>query len=266
MATPHRPASSSSNTVTIGPILGQGGLSHINPITKLYSQTPLDMIGWGRNPYVKTYEVYESPEDVVVLAATWKRVRDENRYGAITKLMDDALFKEISPADRNSAAEIRDFYSKKCMMWALKGNKITQYRSDLAKLIQSDGTVFKEDMLGLAYHLPGFYQYDNEIDDIRLSTACKKLPHIGSGTLTLAPIKKVTKKTKLKHVHEYWFKEPANNTPFVLSLPVKNPLGHIWDNMFDNAETLPITGHFVHKARDDFEYYIVSDKWQLSMA
>lgn len=216
-----------------------------------------------QNPAVKKYEVYESPEDVLVLATTWKRMRDENRYGVVSKLMDSALFNEITLADRNSATEIRDFYSKKIMMWNLKGNTITKYRQDLNKLIQSDGTMFREDMLGLAYHLPAFYKYDSEIEEIRLTTECRKIPHIGTGTKTLVPMKKVTKKSKRQHVNEYWFKEVRSNSPVVLSLQAKNPLEHVWDNIFDHSETLPIQANYIHKIRDDFEYYFIGDKWEL---
>jgi hypothetical protein len=218
------------------------------------------------NPEVKKYEVYESPEDVLVLSATWKRMRDEGRYGIVSKLLDKDLFNEITTADRTAATEIRDFYSKKIMMWNLKGNTITRYRQDLSKLIHTDGTTFKEDMLGLAYHLPAFYQYDNAIDEIRLATECKKIPHIGSGTKTLEPIKRVNKKNKRQNINEYWFKLVGSNSPVMLSLQAKNPLEHIWDNMFDNSEVLPITGNFIHKTRDDFEYYLVGDKWKLNMA
>lgn len=275
---------SNSNTITItssprGPahLYGNANMSSstynwntglgvtAQPITTLGNLTVDFGVSWKQNPDVKKYEVYESPEDILVLATTWKRMRDENRYGVVSKLMDSVLFKEITPADRNSATEIRDFYSKKIMMWNLKGNNITKYRQDLSKLIQSDGTMFKEDMLGLAYYLPAFYKYDSDIEEIRLTTECRKIPHIGTGTKTLEPIKKITKKSKRQHVNEYWFKEAHSNSPVVLSLQAKNPLEHIWDNMFDHSETLPIQANYIHKIRDDFEHYFIGDKWELKI-
>lgn len=252
-----------ANPITISAATSYTGLT-AGQMNTLKSVS-FDFKGYNNHPDVKKYEVYESPEDVLVLSAAWKRMRDENRYGIVSKLMDNALFKEITPADRSLATEVRDFYSKKIMMWNLKGNNITKYRQDLSKLIQSDGTVFKEDMLGLAYHLPAFYKYDNEIEEIRLTTECKKIPHIGNGMKNLEPIKKVTKKSKRQHVNEYWFKEAKTNSPFVITLQAKNPLEHVWDNMFDNSEVLPIQANFIHRVKDDFEYYLVADKWELKI-
>ena len=220
-----------------------------------------------RHQDVKKYEVYESPEDVLVLAATWKRMRDEGRYGIVSKLMDAKLFEQISPADRALATEIRDYYSKKIMMWNLKGNNITNYRKDLSKLIHSEGLILREDQMGIAYHLPAFYQYDQEFEEVRLSTNGNNLKgSMINTTLELQPIRRMFRKTKNHLGHEYWFRNKKDNTPYMLGLNVKNPLQHVWDTMFDNTEVLPIYGSFITKKKDDFEYFMIADKWELKMA
>jgi len=253
------------NTINLGSISATSSPSWAN--SHPFNNITFDLNESTRNPDVKKYEVYESPEDVLVLAATWKRMRDEGRYGLVSKLMDAKLFKEISPADRALASEMRDYYSKKIMMWNLKGNTMTNYRKDLSKLIHSDGTILREDMMGIAYHLPAFYQYDQDFEEIRLGTDHKGLRgSFDAATLELEPIKRMFRKTKNSVCHEYWFRNKKDNTPFMLGLNVKNPLQHIWDTMFDNTEVLPIEGTFIVKKKDDFEYFLITDKWQLKIA
>jgi hypothetical protein len=239
-------------------------LSNLTSSSFSYNTASLDLSEYNRNPDVKKYEVYESPEDVIVLSATWKRMRDEGKFGRVAKLMDAALFKEITSVDRQKASVIRDFYSKKIMMWNLKGNLMTEYRKDLNKLIQSDGTLFKENMLGLAYHLPTFYEYDMEMEEVRLSTDNKHLKRIlGVQMHELAPIKKLHKKTRTSNMNEYWFKNTTSNTPVLISIGVKNPLENIWNHMFSNQKVLQIQGTFIHKKHDDFEYFCIGDKWEV---
>jgi hypothetical protein len=114
----------------------------------------------------KRYEVFELKEDVLVLSATWKRLRNEKKFqGSISKLVDHTLFSEIQPEDREQANSIRDYYSKKVMMLKLKGKRLTNFREDLNSFIHSDGTMVKEGMFPLVYRLPEFYEYDRTIDD-----------------------------------------------------------------------------------------------------
>jgi hypothetical protein len=251
--------------------LNMSNLSHnttnwLNTLSNSGAVT-FDLSDQKRHHEVKKYEVYESPEDVLVLSATWKRMRDEGRYGIVAKLMDRDLFKEITPADRALAGEIRDYYSKKIMMWNLKGNQITSYRKDLSKLIHSDGTVLREDMMGIAYHLPAFYQYDQDFEEIRMSTTHNGLT--GSkldAVIELEPIKRMFRKTKNHMCYEYWFRNKKDGAAYMLGLNTKNPLQHVWDNLFDNTEVLPIHSSFLIKNKDDFQYYMIADKWQLKMA
>jgi hypothetical protein len=252
------------STVTLSN-LSQNTSSWLNNLANSGAVT-FDLSDQKRHHEVKKYEVYESPEDVIVLAATWKRMRDEGIFGSVSKLMDAELFKNISPADRALASEIRDYYSKKIMMWNLKGNNMTSYRRDLSKLIHSDGLILREDMMGVAYHLPTFYQYDQDFEEIRLGTHHTGLKGAMDATIELEPIKRMFRKTRNHSVFEYWFRNKKDNTPYMMGLSVKNPLQHVWDNMFDNTEVLPIQSKFIVKKKDDFEYFLITEKWQLKMA
>jgi hypothetical protein len=228
-----------------------------------YNTISLGLESFNRHPDVKKYEVYESPEDVIVLAVTWKRLRDAGIYGKVSKLMDNFLFGEITHVDREKASVIRDYYSKKIMMWNLKGIKLTRYREDLAKLIQGDGTILREDQMGIAYHLPMFYEYDQSFEEIRLVTNYKELKHRTEGVVELEPVKRMFRKTRSSLSHEYWFKTKNTGHPVRLSLNVKNPLQHIWDAIFDTSKVLQIEATMIRKETDGFEYYLVCDKWEL---
>ena len=132
--------------MSASPIVGLSA----SQITSLKSLTGLSTTNdWlsldGRNisPQVKKYEVFESPEDVLVLSVTWKRLRDEDRHIA-GKLLDSELFAHIKQEDRDKANVIRDYYSKKVMMWKLKGDgKLTSYRNDMNNFVHSNGLVVK---------------------------------------------------------------------------------------------------------------------------
>lgn len=252
------------STITLGNVSSQTS-QWLNNLSTSGAVT-FDLSDHGRHHEVKKYEVYESPEDVLVLAATWKRMRDEGLKGRVSKLMDAALFREISPADRAMATEIRDYYSKKVMMWNLKGIHMTQYRKDLSKLIHSDGTILREDQMGIAYHLPAFYQYDQDFEEIRLCTNHSGLRGPITGRLELEPIKRLQRKTKTTNSIDYWFKDSKSQNPIRIGLNTRNPLQHIWDNMFENTEVLPVEGTFIHKNIDEFEYFLATDKWELKIA
>jgi hypothetical protein len=72
------------------------------------------------HPDVKKYEIYESPEDLLALSVAWKRHRDtDTSYTGYRNLLDAELFKVLTHEDQTVADSIRDYYSKKVMMWKL---------------------------------------------------------------------------------------------------------------------------------------------------
>jgi hypothetical protein len=214
---------------------------------------------------VKRYEVFESPVDVLALSVTWKRLRDEGRYVA-SKVLDHELFKEVSNDDRTKANEIRDYYSKKIVMWNLKEVRMSQFRRDLNDFVHNqEGKVVRESMLPLAATLPNFYSYDCELDTIRNQvTINQKGKELAiSGTHLLKPIKCIHKKTKRTNTLQYWFKDVATDGAFVIPIDPKNSLGHIWKQIFENSSTVQIKGIRLHKQTDDFQYFMLSDNWEL---
>ena len=218
------------------------------------------------NPAVKKYEIYESPTDLLALSCAWKRMRDAGTaQGRISKLLDRDLFELLTSEDYSHAERVRDYYSKKIVIWKLKGDRMTSYRNDLSTFVHSDGTKFREDMLGLAYHLPSFYDYDTQMDDVRFqveATGIPSKPLINSPKI-LKPLKRIAHKSKRVNFVQYWFRDTTNNHASLIQIDAKNQLEHLWNYVFDNSDSIEIVGNFHPKQRDNFEYLSISN-WNLS--
>jgi len=218
------------------------------------------------NPNVKKYEIYESPIDLLALSSAWKRLRDAGTaQGRIGKLLDKDLFESLISEDYSHAERIRDYYSKKIVMWKLKGERMSNYRNDLCTFVHSDGTKFREEMLGLAYYLPAFYEYDNQLDEVRLQVeppCLAKNPMINSSR-TLTPIKRIAQKTKRASVVQYWLKDTRNDYAVMIQIEAKNQLEHLWNHVFNTSDLIEINGNFHLKQRDNFEYLSVTN-WELT--
>jgi hypothetical protein len=218
------------------------------------------------NPDVKKYEIYESPIDLLALSSAWKRLRDSGTaQGRIGKLLDKDLFDLLISEDHAHAERIRDYYSKKIIVWKLKGEKMSSYRNDLSTFVHSDGTKFREDMLGLAYYLPAFYEYDIQLDDVRLQvqpTGITKKPMINSSRI-FTPIKRITQKTKRISSVQYWLKDTKSDHAAMIQIETKNQLEHLWNHIFNTSDSIEINGNFHLKQRDNFEYLSITN-WNLT--
>ena len=258
---------STRNINTIPPltITANGNLSYGNISTNNIFSLDSFMQNKNMNPDVKKYEIYESPIDLLALSSAWKRLRDAGTaQGRIGKLLDKDLFDLLSSEDYSRAEQIRDYYSKKIVMWKLKGERMSNYRNDLCTFVHSDGTKFREEMLGLAYYLPAFYEYDIQLDEVRLqveSNGITKKPMINSSR-TLIPIKRIIQKTKRVSAVQYWLKDTRSDHATMIQIETKNQLEHLWNHIFNTADTIEINGNFHLKQRDNFEYLSVTN-WEL---
>ena len=257
-----------NNGLTLGQI-GALTLGQNNTFTNLNSVANLsfsnDLFNSKIHHQVKKYEIYESPSDVLALSAAWKRMRDAGTSnGRIGRLLDKELFEELSNEDHQRAAEIRDHYSKKIVMWKLMGDKLSKYREDLNIFVHSDGLKFKEDMLGLAYHLPAFYEYDVQLDDVRLQVVSTKVPTKAlRDNRTLKPLKRIMFKNKRNALVQYWLQDSETDTAAMIQIDTKNPLEHLWNRIFETSATLDVSGNFNLKKRDNFEYASIN-QWKLA--
>jgi len=267
-----------------GVIAGANGNHHtitmgnIQPLTSLtlsgLNGTSNDWDIFG-NKNVKKYEVFETSEDILALSVTWHRLRPLISHGISnimnpsnrpTKLTDEVLFKEMIQEDRDKANVIRDYYSKKLMMFTLKGQQLTSYRKDLNTFIHGDCKVVKEEMMPLVYRLPEFYEYDVGLDEMFLELDTRfEGSQISLSTIkTLTPVKKFTVKRKSRKFVEYWLKDNENK-PYKIEIDSNNELMHLWDYFYDRGKFHEITLDTVIRFsnRDSISHYKMI-KWKLA--
>lgn len=263
-------ANISLNSIGSGVSMNQA-LKNLNTVSLSHS-SPWDLTFAEDNTHenLKRYEVYESTESIIALSVAKHRLNTTEH--TFHKLTDRALYSKVTAEDRLKADEIKDYYSKRIMMLKLKGNgKLSKFREDLNNLIHSDGLIFKEDVLGLAYSLPYFYKYDQELDDVIFQVSkdqnfreveSKGGPMVLRITETLTPLKRIVHNTKRVRKVQYWFKQEKLNAAVLIELLEKNPLQHLWDHMFDTEKSIKIVGNYARRKLDDFEYFSV-EKWEI---
>ena len=221
------------------------------------------------NKHYKKYEIYEFEDDILAVSCAWKRQRDsspgEFRY---TKLTDRKLFESITSDDRELARLIRDYYSKKIMMLTLKGQSLTSFRKDLNTFIHGDTNRATDELFPLIYKLPDFYEYDTKLEGIKTSledritgVKLEKL-HGKQSSFDLTPVTSLKKHNKRLHCIEYWF-SMKGTTPVLIQLEPKNPLLHVWDDIFNSKKVLQISGMTFVKRLDDFEYLSIKN-WKFA--
>lgn len=218
--------------------------------------------------HYKKYEIIESEEDLLTLSATAYRLQKEDP-GNFYKILDDKVFQRVTVLDRDFANEMRDYYSKKIMMWKLKGNKLSEYREELNRLVHNDGKIFKENKIGIAYYLPIFYEYDVDFDSVKNQITLQ--PFKNSTEITekkkilsanLQPLKRIIRKTRRVHLIEYWFKDDILDAGVVIKIEKNNKLEHLWNHMFTNEKVLKIKGTYTRRNLDDLEYFSITN-WEI---
>lgn len=262
------------NPITVGSSSVSSILSQLNTanVSLSSSNSPWDLTFAEDKTHanLKRYEVYESTESIIALSVAKHRLNTTEH--TFHRLTDRALYNKVTAEDRTKAEEIKNYYSKRIMMLKLKGNgQMSKFREDLNNLIHSDGLIFKEDVLGLAYSLPYFYKYDQELDEVMLQVSKDQNfrevelnggPSVLRITETLTPLKRIVHNTKRVRKVQYWFKDSKVNAAVLIELLEKNPLQHLWDHMFDTEKSIKIVGNYARRKLDDFEYFSV-EKWEI---
>ena len=221
----------------------------------------------GLNNDVRKYEVYEISQDLLALSVCWARYRkvknEPGLHPTITKLLDSAVFRLVSEDDIAQANIIRDYYSKKIMVWKLKNVGFTSFRKDLNTFVHSDGKTFKEDMIPLAYRLPEFYEYDIEFE--KMLFEYNKEVKRQDGLLQpdkkkLKFVKQLTVNKKRFKCKEYWFSDNHNNL-VALNFEITNPLISLLDMTINNTDVI-IDGTYRKKSRDGYEFLRIDNKFK----
>lgn len=226
--------------------------------TSLGSLTLNTLLSAPHGEHVKKYEVLEIDEDLLALSATWKRLRDTHKSGgpyiSVSTLLDKELFKFVTTQDHAKAAEIRDYYSKKIMMWKLKDVRLSQFREDMNSFIHTNGKMFKDNTVPLAFRLPEFYEYDVEFDTL-ISEHNKVInDKTKSQTKTLKLKKTFSVGKKYTKRKEYWFSDEDNNL-ITFSLTHDNPLISLLDNQCKNP--ISLSGLYNIRHRDNNQYFLL---------
>ena len=265
------PIDNSMAGLNIGAIGSGSGLSildlnsNTNPFNNITITSGSGLrLSTSRN--IKKYEVLETNEDILVVSAVWYRMRKsaENYVPRPSSLTDSILFDRITSEDRELAKEIRDYYSKKLMMFTLREQKLTSFRKDLNAFIHSDGMVFKEIILPLVYRLPEFYEYDTEFD-VMVTELTKQFiePSDRITNQRLTPLKKLIVKHKSGKFNEYWLKD-SQDRMYKLDIPLDNKLAHLWNHFFEQGN-VPIKGYFKYTVRDNVNYFHIKN-WELDFS
>lgn len=150
--------------------------------------------------------------------------------------------------DYQIAGQIRDYYSKKIMMWNLLGHPLSNFRQDLNAFIHlNDFSAVEDKMIPLIYKLPEFYFQDIKLEDVLLKCVKFNDGVIGkrNGIKKLTYLDSITKKSKLKVLAttEYWFHD-ENKYPVLIRLQ-QNPLTQVWEKIIQDhhEENEPLTMH-----------------------
>ena len=226
--------------------------------------------------YLKVYEVVESTEDILTLSCTWHRLRNRNcdkqsppTMTQITSVTDRVLYSLIEPEDREFASKIRDYYSKKLMVQTLREQPMSNFRKDMSELVNGNGLRFKKDMQPLAYRLPEFYFYDQQMDEmfrpLKKEIVDKNELFVSRrGTEKLTPLRSSSISPKNKQAQtEYWFKD-KNDYVYRVKVLNNNSLRPMWESIFSLGKELTISGSTRVTPRDSVQFYDIYD-WKVDM-
>lgn len=221
-------------------------LKAVNPITFSFA-----------DPNVVRYEIVESKQDLLALSVAWSRYRADTSKQAvfISNMLDDSLFSYVNQADIDHANVIRDYYSKKFTVLALKNIELSAFRKDLKDLVTGDGKKFKESLIPLAYRMPEFYEYDVEFEDLLFAHNREVTDFESDGitrqTKRLSLVKTFMVNNKKSKRKEYWFADEFNNL-IVYYVEVSNPLRGLLDQYV--KDDIKVSAVYRKRERDGYEY------------
>jgi len=237
-------------------------LGNINPfsISASSGTINLDSFALWDNPNVKKYEIIETNEDLMALSTAWYRIRMSRETSTPvevfpTTLLDKVLFPEVNSEDRQHAADIRDYYSKKVMMWKLKGQELTNFQKDMNEFIHTDGLKFQEKMIPLVYSLPGFYFYDKEFDVMASEHHTKIATFNEVTTKKLSLLKVLNSGKRSNKKKDYWFSDDTDHL-VKMTFQADNPLLSLLDNYAQDY--IHVKGLYTKITRDDRDFFFLT--------
>jgi hypothetical protein len=254
----------SNQTLSIGAQGSSGQVFSLGNLTTgingFFNADEYSMITNSTN--IKKYEIIETTEDLLALSCTWYRIRQSKHtlQPHVSSLLSENLFRHVTPEDRTKAEEVRDYYSKKFMVMALKDQRLTQFRQDLKDYLVGDSKKFTEKTVPMVYRLPEFHAHDVEFDIIKRDFE-KDIPEFNTLTrrtinksVRLTPVKGFKKNSKTRgKFTEYWLKD-SKNRAYRFSITSANPLIGLWDMQFNNGDMV-LNLNTQAARRDELEYF-----------
>lgn len=223
-------------------------------------KTLLDEISWGDdNPDVKTYKVIEIEGDFLALSCAAQRLAAKNEIQPYIKFYDRSVITKVKDEDYQKAEKIRDYYSKKIMIWKLKECKLTPFREELNTYIHGPKESIKESFIGMAHRLPEMYDYDMEFIGLEQYAISKKTKYINKN-FVLTFKKKLFWKQKGYSRVEYYFTDELNNL-WCLPFDRNNQLLQVFDRLLSDKLSIHTTPAL--KRNGELTWYEAS-KWELN--
>lgn len=227
---------SSRSTSLLGQLLKQ----------KLISPTSLDLCGLSAQPTANNFVADPLAQSVAMYLNKQNGYLIGGLRGSLSPISKQHVERLITDDDHQIAGEIRDYYSKKIMMWNLLGHPLTNFRQDLSAFIHlNDFSEVPDRMLPLIYKLPEFYFQDIKLENVLLKCVKFNGAAIGerNGVKKLTYLDSITKKSKRRVLAttEYWFHD-ENKYPVLIRLQ-QNPLSQFWEKIIQDhyEENKPLT-------------------------
>ena len=149
--------------------------------------------------------------------------------------------------DIEKAEKIRSYYKNKLVFAKLRDGSLSEYRTDLYTFLNTDGTTFPKKMIGIAYYLPPFFDYDMSLENILASPLLKRdlldsTPDLQRwrtrpasnvcDLINMVRLGTTHRVMKSKNCKEYWMTNHTG-TLFLISIDNNNPLRFMWEEVYD---------------------------------
>ena len=235
-----------NNTLTTSQIQGL----YLNTISGLNTVTP-------NATSVDRYEVFDVPHDIIALCVVADRIGERSA-------LNEKTISSLTQSDIDLANEIREYYSHKFVCLILKDIKLNSYYQNIKPIIESNGKIFKENVLNSIRILPATCYYHKEIDTIKAKLVQSGLEKLNSKktSMTLTPLIKV-EQSYLQHtnVTEYWLKNNYDQA-VMISVSSDTPLIAVWNYYFNTKKSITINGYYSQVKLDGFEYFSINN-WEI---
>lgn len=202
--------------------------------------------------------------DIIVLSCTLQRISIENtRYYSLD---DMSLLNLVIDADYEKAEQVRKYYSQLLIFAKLKGTHISQFRTELAEILASDGCSVPDKCRGMIIKLPYFYDYDVQLKHLRETVFVNQPATLGVPSMQkceiLKPVCKMHRNVKAKNNFIYWFEVQNTKSAAKIEVEKSNPLLPFWDNIFEQNIPMVIEGQYKMSRDQDLISYKI-DRWKI---